>query len=129
MSRSRSQFLALDNRRRKLGMSRAILAERSGVSLPTVQRILSGDHPTASFANVASVAEALGMEVQFEAKVEVRELREEQARKKAERLVGMVKGTSGLEGQALDQTTICEMVNRTVHELLAGPRRTLWEKL
>jgi transcriptional regulator with XRE-family HTH domain len=110
--------------RRKLGMSRAILARRSGVSLPTVTRILSGKDTSAHYRNVLAIAVALG--VDFRIDVDVEKVRERQARKKARRLVGDVQGTSALEGQAVDRKTYLEMVRRTCHELLAGPRRRLW---
>ena len=116
----------LDARRRELGMSHAVLAQRSAVSLPTVQRILSGNHTTASFANVVAIADALGMCLKFGATVEPEKLRRVQARQKAKRLVRMVQGTSGLEGQAVDADTIRRLEERTVHELLAGSNRRLW---
>ncbi len=51
----------LNQRRQELGLIVETLAKRSGVSRPTVQRILSGSNPTASFANVLAIAEALGL--------------------------------------------------------------------
>lgn len=117
---------ALDTRRRELGMGYAFLAQRSGVSLPTVQRILSGNHATASFANVTAVADALGLRLKFSPRDRVEKLRRRQARRKAKRLVRMVQGTSGLEGQAVDPDTVRRLEERTVHELLAGSARRLW---
>jgi hypothetical protein len=54
------------------------------------------------------------------------EILEKQARKKAERLVGMVQGTSALEAQAVSSRHIGQMIKKTIHELLAGSRRSLW---
>ena len=85
----------LDLRRKKLGMSHAVLAKRAGMSMRTVVRVLSGSDPQAGFANVAAIAEVLGIEVKFTSKANVEELRERQARQKAQRLVGMVQGTMG----------------------------------
>ena len=51
-------FHELETRRRELGMSLAMLARRSRVSLPTVNRIMSGRHPRPTFAHVAAIAEA-----------------------------------------------------------------------
>jgi len=118
----------LDVKRRRLRMSYAVLAKKSGVSMPTVVRILSGRNPQASFASVLAIANVLGIDVKFEQKTPVEELRENQARRKARRLVGMVQGTSALESQALDEDEINEMTRRTVHELLAGSPRRLWEE-
>src|SRR5260370_39287117 len=116
----------LDLRRKKLGMSHAVLAKRAGLSMRTVVRVLSGSDPHAGFANVVAIAEVLGMEVKFKSKANVEELRERQARQKAQRLVGMVQGTMGLEGQAVDRGALAEMVEQTIHELLAGSKRRLW---
>src|SRR5438309_1799874 len=92
----------LNARRRKLGMSYAILARRSGVPLSTVKRILQGGRLAPSFSNVLALAEALGAGFHFDRSAGVEEFRERQARKKAEALLGMVQGTSALEAQAVD---------------------------
>ena len=118
----------LDRRRRDLGLSYDQLSKRCGVSRPTVQRILSGRHATASFANVAAIAESLGLALRLDSKVETRTLRREQAERKAKRLVALVQGTSGLEGQAVDETAVASMVEQTTHELLAGSKRKLWSE-
>ncbi len=116
----------LDVRRKRLGMSYAVLAKRSGVSMTTVVRILSGQNPQASFENVCAVAAALDLAVRVEPTASAEEVRERQARRKAEQLVGMVQGTSGLEGQALEEETLAQMTRQTAHELLAGSPRRLW---
>jgi transcriptional regulator with XRE-family HTH domain len=119
----------LDKRRRDLGLSYALLSQRCGVSRPTVQRILSGRHPTASFSNVVALAEALGLTLRFDSKVGPQKMKQEQARQKARKLVALVQGTSGLEGQAVDRGSLDAMVKQTTHELLAGSKRKLWSDL
>ena len=114
----------LDNRRRQLGLSCPLLARKSGVSLPTVQRIMSGKDRRPSFRNVMAVAEVLGFGLTEV--VTPRCLLDAQAKLKAANLVRMVQGTSGLEGQAVDQSVLDDMMARTTHELLAGCRHTLW---
>jgi hypothetical protein len=109
-----------------LGMGYAVLAEKSGVSLPTVVRTLSANNPNASFANVGAIAEALGMRLNLEQEVGVADLREQQAMRKARRISKMVQATSGLESQALDPGDVDEMTRQTAHELLAGSPRKLW---
>jgi transcriptional regulator with XRE-family HTH domain len=118
----------LDKRRRDLGLSYEGLSKRCGVSRPTVQRILSGRQPAASFANVVAIAEALGLGLRFESRADPGRLRREQAERKARRLVSLVQGTSGLEGQAVDREAVEAMVEQTTHELLAGPKRKLWSE-
>jgi transcriptional regulator with XRE-family HTH domain len=116
----------LEKRRRDLGLSYELLSRRSGVSRPTVQRILSGRHDASSFANIAAIADSLGLGLRFDAKVDARKLKWEQAERKARKLVALVQGTSGLEGQAVDEKAVATMIEQTTHELLAGPNRKLW---
>ena len=121
-------LIDLDKRRRDLGLSYELLARRSGVSRPTVQRILTGRQPAASFANVMSIAEALGLGLRFESRIDPGRLKQEQAERKARSLVALVQGTSGLEGQAVDRGAVESMVEQTTHELLVGPKRKLWSE-
>ncbi len=73
-----------------------------------------------------SLAETLGMTLDLRSITDPEDLREQQARKKAERLMKMVQGTSALEAQAIDPEKYEQMLRRSVHELLAGPSRKLW---
>jgi len=110
-----------------LGMSYDVLARKSGVSKPTVFRILSGRSSyTASFANVLSLARALGLELEFEEEASIENLQERQARTKAENLVRMVQGTSGLEGQAVSPKEYGRLVRQATRKLLTGSKRKLW---
>jgi transcriptional regulator with XRE-family HTH domain len=121
-------FESLERRRQELGLSCERLAQRSGVSRATVQRILSGRLASVSHASVLSVVRALGLELRLDSQASPQELKEEQARKKAKKLVALVQGTSGLEGQAVDRAAYRQMVDRTVSELLSGSRRRLWSE-
>jgi transcriptional regulator with XRE-family HTH domain len=117
----------LTSRREALGMSFAALANRSGVSEPTVKRMLGGHLGAASFANVAAVAQALGATLGFE-EIDPDELCRQQARRKAERVARLVQGTSALESQAVDAQSYNRLVEKSYHELLAGSRRRLWSQ-
>ncbi len=117
----------LNGRRRKLGMSHAALASRSGVSVPTVKRILSGRAGEASLANVAAVAQALGVSVEF-AERDIESMREEQAARKAAQIARMVQGTSALECQGVDAKTYRRLVKQSERELLTGSKRRLWSQ-
>ena len=125
MANQMQLFETFEQRRRELGMSRSTLARRSRVSLPTVNRIMSAHHETSTFAHVAAIAQALGIELTAVAKVGSEELRRKQAKKKATRLVRLVQGSSGLEGQAVDQRELESMVARTTEQLLRSKRK-LW---
>ena len=116
----------LARRRRELGLSYRALAERSGLSLLTVRRILAGGQQSASLSSVLAIARVLGLRLSFSADSDAGQFLEQQAREKAERLVAMVHASCALEGQGLDEDTREQMVRRTVHELLAGSKRRLW---
>ena len=115
----------LERRRRKLGMSRSALAERSGVSLATVNRVLGGNLGNASFGNVTSIASALGMSLKWKAPTALR-FKRLQAKKKAQKLASLVQGTSALEGQAVNARVKEEIADEIECQLLAGPKRKLW---
>lgn len=117
----------LNSRRVSLGMSYSVVAARSGVSEPTVKRILGGHMAAASFANVVAVAEALGASVGVD-EVAPDELCRRQARRKAEQVARLVQGTSALESQAVDASTYSQLLERSYHQLMAGSRRRLWSE-
>lgn len=116
----------MEERRRELGMSRSALAKRSHVSLPTINRIMSKERDGASLANVAAIADALGMELTAESRVESSELCRQLAQDLARRLVTSVQGTCGLEGQGLDQRDLERLVSETTERLLRSKRKLWW---
>ena len=118
--------IELDRRRKRLRMPRAVLARRCGVSLPTINRVLSGDWEHASFATLKAIAHSLGMEFALTSNTDPQDFAEQQAAEKAAAIARMVQGTSALESQAVDPATYQEIVRQTAHELISGSRRRLW---
>ena len=116
----------LDKRRQELGMTFEALSKRSEVPVSTLKAIFKKGVVHATFANVAAIADALGIDIEFANEVDSYELLHQQAVKKARELVGMVQGTSGLESQAVGKNQIEKMVLQLVHQLMAGSRRKLW---
>lgn len=116
----------LDTRRQELGMTFEALSKRSEVPVSTLKAIFKKGVEHATFANVAAIADALGVDIEFADEVDSYDLRYQQAVKKARELVGMVQGTSGLESQALGQSQIEVMTQQLIHQLMAGSRRKLW---
>ncbi len=122
----------VDQRRRDLGMPWDALAARSGVSRATVCRLLKDRQTTASLQNVLAVAEALGISIQVDDGVlrsnaiDLEDFIEQQAERQARRLVGMVRGTMGLEGQALAEEESLPLIKKTKRKLLGGPLKNLW---
>jgi hypothetical protein len=135
MNTVRMQFFDLDSRRRELGIPYRVLSELSGVSQPVIQRLLTGKLEAPRLPSVLAVARVLGLgilriledgSIKFDSSVNAQTLREQQARKKAKKLVGMVQGTSALEGQAVGEADYQAMVEHTDHDLLAGSNHRLW---
>lgn len=116
----------LDQRRRGLGMTVPALATRSGVPESTLKRLLNRGMNHVAFGRVVAVAQALGLEVQFEATADEVSFQEREATHKAERILGLVQGSSGLEAQGVSPDIRQQMLRRTVHELMAGSKRRLW---
>jgi transcriptional regulator with XRE-family HTH domain len=116
----------LNDRRERLGISCSVLAKRTGISLRSVQRILSGEETNPGFSTVASLAGELGVGIRFNDDVDVRTIRRRQAERKAERLVAIVQGSSALEAQSLSRETMRDLREKTISELLAGSDRKLW---
>lgn len=117
----------IDQRRRELGMSFPVLARRSGVSLAAVRRAFSRGVEHAKFQNVIAISNALGMRLELVADTTAQEMREALAVSRAKKIVSMVQGTMGLEGQSVSESVKDEMVVQTVHELMARPKRSFWE--
>jgi hypothetical protein len=116
----------LRQRRHELGLSYPMLSKRSGVPIATLKRMLGGDFGKASLQNVCAVAAAMGVTLQGKPDSTPTDYQEKVAKEKAEKLVAMVQGTLALESQAVGAGKIAEMVQKTVHELVAGPPRRLW---
>jgi len=116
----------LNKRRQELGMTFEALSKRSEVPVSTLKAIFSRGVEHATFANVAAIARALGVDVKLADEVDSYEMLHQQAVKKARELVGMVQGTSGLESQAVGQNQLEKMISQLVHQLMAGSRRKLW---
>jgi transcriptional regulator with XRE-family HTH domain len=99
---------SLDTRRRRLGMSFDALSARSGVSTPTLKRMLGGDLGSVSLGTVAAVARALGAPIGGPPQDP-----DEMVRHRA-------------RDQAVDAATYSALIERTYHELMSGHRRRLW---
>jgi predicted transcriptional regulator len=115
----------LSDRRENLGISQNMLAKMTGVSLPTVQRLFTGNKNT-SLDTVSKIANALGLSLGFSNAKREEEVIAERARMKAKQLAKMVQGTSALESQGLDKDALESIENKILHQLLKGSRSQLW---
>jgi transcriptional regulator with XRE-family HTH domain len=116
----------LRQRRKELGMSMGIVAEKSGVGLRTVQRVLSGKELTAKLTTVLSIAEALRVALQPIEVASSHSVRQQQAKRKAAELAAMVQATSALEAQAVPEKELREIEEQIASQLIHGSRRQLW---
>lgn len=126
LDRYNETITQMNIQRNKLGISYPVLARMSGMSTPTVTRILSGKQSSAHFDHMLALADALGMDLQARVITHASTLLQERAREKARQIVQLVQGTSSLEAQSVDEETLQGMIQKTVHELLAGSPRNLW---
>ena len=101
------------------------LSNLSGVPVSTLKKILRNGVDS-SFSRVASVASALGVQIDNAPAIDVYEIKYQQAVAKATKLVGLVQGTSALEAQAIPREQLENMIQQLVHELMAGSPRKLW---
>ncbi len=114
-------------RKHELGLSNSAIACRSGVSKPTVNRVLAGKGSGTSITNVQKIAESLKADIRLMPTADVDKILSDRARKIAQKIVTMVQGSSGLEAQAVSPKQLKRMVSQTVHELMAGPKQRLWD--
>lgn len=118
-------FERLVARRKELGISIAVIAQRSGVSVPTVQRILAGS-AQASMVNVLAVAQVLGLRLEVQAAEPAGAIKERQARAVAQRVAQVVQCSALDDSPAVPAEILNDLVERSTQELLRGPGRRLW---
>jgi len=99
----------LNRQRRALGMGIDVVARRSGVSKPTVQRILAGNQPHASFDHVCAIARALGAVIGVARMNDARDMRREQATR-------AIMKKAGLSPTDTDVTDIPDEVKKLIVE-------------
>lgn len=114
---------ALQKQRSELRMPYGVLAKRSGLSLSTVQRAMTGN--PGRIETLLSLAGVLGVQLDITVK-KPRTLRDEQATNKAHKLASFTQGNSAMEGQGVPQDTVQEVVQNIKDRLLAGTNRRLW---
>jgi transcriptional regulator with XRE-family HTH domain len=117
----------LNDRRKRLGMTITVIAGRSHLSRRTVERFFSGQDADPSFTTVLKISEAIGASLDLQETDPVA-FRRQQAERKASIVVAVVQGTSALESQAVENTTINLIRDQTVAKLLAGSGRALWSE-
>jgi len=126
MARVEHILAELEKRRRAVGMPRRVLAARSGLTLRTVQRVLSGEGSDVRLRSLLAMAEALAMEARLAKRTSPEVLRRRQARAKARKLAGVAQGSAALEGMAVPDAALRAVARRIEEKLLGGPAIRLW---
>lgn len=117
---------ALALKRHQLGMTDTYVACHSGVSQPTVNRILSGRHRTARLDQVLAIARVLGVELDLRDVADAGEMRRQKVESRVSKIAGRVAGTMALEGQGLSDREQQTLIDREILKFLAGPDRKIW---
>jgi hypothetical protein len=87
---------------------------------------MQGDDSNATLSTLTRIADALGIQLGITS-LDLNEVRRKRAEAKARKLVGLIQGTMGLEAAALDASSLADLHQQTVRELLRGSNRRLWE--
>ena len=117
---------ALAAKRLDLGMSDVYIARHAGLSQPTVNRILSGQHKSARMDHIIAIAAVLGMECGISDIADANRMRQDRAVKSAWKLAEATQATMALEGQGLGRKEREDLMARERLRLLAGPNSKLW---
>ncbi len=115
----------LEERRRQLQMPHRFVARRSGLSLRTVQRALSGKGDV-RFENLSAIAKTLGADLGIVRPRRTSAMRTAQARVKAEEIIRATQGSAALEGLAVGEETANRVRRQIQHRLCAGSSGRLW---
>ena len=122
--------IIVDRRLHELRMPTECLAQRAGLPIDRVEEILSSSSDLDKFVELPMLLESLGLFPTRPGTEDSEGFRKAQAYRKAEKLTSMVQGSCALEGQGVDETTFCEMVENTAQKLLAdSDGRRLWTPL
>lgn len=116
----------MEMRRKNLGISHRYLAQVTGISVPTVQRIFSGKSSSTSFETVVSLASVLGMAFYCEPRLAEDEVLVQAARRRAHQLALMMQATSTGSSNLLDTEGLAKVEDKLVLELLKGSRARIW---
>lgn len=116
----------LRNQAFELGMSYRVIAERSGVSIATVKRFLSGDNSNTDFMNVVNIAQAMGMNLNIIEEISPQKMREDQIHNRTMQAVVASAATNALEGQGPDLAGKQLMFGSLMKEYSSKSPNALW---
>ncbi|WP_415408013.1 helix-turn-helix domain-containing protein [Sulfurovum sp. CS9] len=123
---TRSQLIdKIETRKKELGISIENLAKLSHSGVRTVNRLFAGED--VKLSTVEKITNILGLDFAGNETVALKELEKKRAKQKAIFMVSLVQGTSALELQGLEKSTLDKMIHRFEKEFLTGSYRDrLW---
>ncbi len=125
MTQAQDILAKLEARRKGLGMSCKALAERSGLTALTVQKVLRGGK-NANLSTVLAISQALGAQIGLVRASKLSAVKRRRARAKAHQLAAITQGSAALEAQAVDDDAIKHAERQIEADLLSGPAIRLW---
>ena len=123
---TRSQLIhKIEMRKKELGITIENLAILSHSGVRTVNRLLSGED--VKLSTVEKITNMLGLDFAGNEIVALKELEKKRARQKAIFMASLVQGTSALEMQGIEKSTLDKMIHRFEKEFLTGAYKDrLW---
>ena len=115
----------IEARRKELNITIVNLSKLSGLGVRTVNRFLAGED--VKLSTVERLTNLLGLDFAGNEVVSVAQLQRRQAKEKALLMVALVQGTSSLEMQGLEKSTVATMLKKMEQAFLTGSyRNRLW---
>jgi len=115
----------IEARRKELNITIVNLSKLSGLGVRTVNRFLAGED--VKLSTVERLTNLLGLDFAGNEVVSVAQLQRRQAKEKALLMVALVQGTSSLEMQGLEKSTVATMLKKMEQAFLTGNyRNRLW---
>ena len=112
-------------RKKQLGITIENLANLSGISIRTINRLLKNED--VKLSTVENVTNFLGLDFAGNEQIPLNELKKQRAKEKAIFLASIVQGTSALEMQGLEDDSLNKIIATYEKEFLNGSyQNTLW---
>ena len=112
-------------RKEQLGITVENLAKLSGVGVRTINRLLKNED--VKLSTIEAVTNLLGLDFAGNEQIPLQELQKQRAKEKALYLASIVQGTSALEMQGLEDTSLKKIISMYENEFLHGDyKNTLW---
>ncbi len=112
-------------RKEQLGITVENLAKLSGVGVRTINRLLKNED--VKLSTIEAVTNLLGLDFAGNEQISLKELQKQRAKEKALYLASIVQGTSALEMQGLEDSSLKKIISMYENEFLHGDyKNTLW---